>query len=190
MDSYREYLIRCYTCGSQIACFSKMFELLSQNDTIENALKNTGINNYCCRSLMMNPTIVTFNMENRELIEGFKNIEDVDEADSKNESTSNPIFSYCLNQGTATRSSIPMRSIIEFEETDTHPVIPDLEMSSTKEENLERIPLNPMMSDKFEEPILVGFPTINHNILKELDKVYVGAKKYSQILNGRTYFAR
>lgn len=44
--------------------------------------------------------------------------------------------------------------------------------------------------EEFAEPLFVGFPVINKNPLVPMEKVYVGANKYSQILNGRTYLAQ
>jgi hypothetical protein len=53
----------------------------------------------CSRIAMMNPTIVSFDMENRQVIEGFKNVKAVNGADDKTETTSRPVFNQCLTTG-------------------------------------------------------------------------------------------
>lgn len=186
MDSYREYPVRCPTCGGQLACFSKLFETLIENDTIENALNLLGIDDYCCRMLMINPVIVFFNMENRELIEGFKGIDQVNDDDSQKESTSIPIYTPCLSE--ETKPSISLTLLSKPNLSIAHPIIPDIGMKSSSMG--EPISLEEKLPENFVEPELVGVPTINRNILKELDKIYVGAKKKTQVLNGRTYLAR
>lgn len=97
MESYKEYPIRCKTCNEQIACFSSTYEdLLFTGISEEEALNNIGITKWCSRIAMMNPTIVAFNMENREVIEGFKSVDAADEADAQNESMARPVFNPCM----------------------------------------------------------------------------------------------
>lgn len=97
MDTYKECVIRCKSSNDQIACYAKTYEdLLSAGTSVEEALNLLGIMNPCCRIAMMNPTIVAFNMENREVIEGFKSVEAANEDDAQNESMSRPIFSRCM----------------------------------------------------------------------------------------------
>ena len=97
MEYFKEYPIRCKTCNEQLACYSADFEqYLANGSTIEEALNYIGIMNPCSRIAMANPTIVSFNMENREVIEGFKSVEAADENDAQNESQARPVFSSCL----------------------------------------------------------------------------------------------
>lgn len=98
METYKEYPIRCKTCNEQISCFSSDYEsLLNSGLTIEEALNQLGIMDECSRIAMMNPTIVLFDMENREVIEGFKRVDSVMDTDISQASTSRPIFGPCLN---------------------------------------------------------------------------------------------
>lgn len=95
MDSFREYPIRCKTCGEPIACKARAFEqALSTGISREEALSGVDLTAYCSRSAMLNPPIVTFDMENREAIEGFKDVRTVVDADP-NGSLSDPIFAAC-----------------------------------------------------------------------------------------------
>lgn len=113
METYKEYPIRCKTCNEQLACFADDYEgLLDTGLTPEEALNELGITDYCSRISMMAPTIVAFNMENREVIEGFKSVDAANEIDAQNESTSRPVFNPCMGVQTGlpqpglTRSSL------------------------------------------------------------------------------------
>ena len=97
METYEEYPIRCKTCNEQIACFAADYEvLLEAGSSPEEALNQLGITDYCSRMAFLAPTFVAFNMENREVIEGFKSVEAATEADAHHESIARPSFSPCL----------------------------------------------------------------------------------------------
>jgi DNA-directed RNA polymerase subunit N (RpoN/RPB10) len=97
METYKEYVIRCKSCNEQLACYASEYEaLLNGNYSVEDTLNILGIINPCSRIAMMNPTIVSFNMENREVIEGFRTVDSVDDADPIIENTGHPIFSNCM----------------------------------------------------------------------------------------------
>lgn len=97
METFKQYPIRCKTCNEQIACFAATYEaLIASGQSEEEALNNLGITEYCSRSAMFDPTIVAFNMENREVIEGLKSVDAADEADAQKESTEQPVFSACI----------------------------------------------------------------------------------------------
>lgn len=113
MESYKEYPIRCKTCNEQLSCYSSTYEdLLSSGLTIEEALNELGIINWCSRSAMFNPTIVAFNMENREIIEGFKDVNAASEADSQNESMIRPVFNPCMGTGVAIQVGKPTAPLL------------------------------------------------------------------------------
>lgn len=78
MDYYKEYPIRCKSCNEQIACFAEEFENLIQNMTMEEALNKMEMMMPCSRIAMMNPVVVFFNMENREVIDGYKSTDAID----------------------------------------------------------------------------------------------------------------
>lgn len=129
MQSYKEYPIRCKTCGEPIAPFAGQYEALLENiveedriaqieavdgplvgtltqplneiNIAEKALNRLGITEWCSRIAMMNPTIVTFNMENRAVIEGTENIDAANDADAEVESEFQPIFASCKGPRTA-----------------------------------------------------------------------------------------
>lgn len=101
METYEEYPIRCKTCNEQIACFAPDFKaLLEAGFSAEDALNDLGIMMPCSRTAMIEPTFVAFNMENREVIEGFKSVDAATEADAQRESIARPIFSPCLGATT------------------------------------------------------------------------------------------
>lgn len=97
METYEEYPVRCKTCNEQIACFSEDYKaLIEAGSTIEEALNELGIMVECSRAALMNPTFVSFNMENREVIEGFKSVDAATDDDAQNESMARPVFTPCL----------------------------------------------------------------------------------------------
>ena len=107
MRSYREYFIRCKTCNEQIACHASVYEdLLGNGLTIEEALNTMDIMLPCSRAAFMNPTYVTYNMENRDVVEGLRTAESVEDdfmqRDPATQSTSNPVFAPCLAPGIST----------------------------------------------------------------------------------------
>ena len=104
MKSYREYVVRCKTCNEQIACHSEAYESLLANDmTVEEALNSLDIMLPCSRAWMMNPNYVTFNMENRDVVEGIRSVFSVEDdfvVEQRNTpSISDPIFASCLAPG-------------------------------------------------------------------------------------------
>lgn len=101
METYEEYSVRCKTCNEPIAHLAPLYKtLLADGMTIEEALNELDIMNYCSRESMMNPTKVPFNMENRAVVEGFKTVDAVTDADAQEESTAQPVFTACLNTET------------------------------------------------------------------------------------------
>src|SRR5258708_2557537 len=80
MRFYKDFPQKCKTCNEPLAQYAEEYETwvrdltrnsnISESGAIEEALNQLGIMSYCSRMAMMNPTIVYFNMENRDLIEG------------------------------------------------------------------------------------------------------------------------
>ena len=102
MKSYREYVIRCKTCNEQIACHAKTYEqLLANGLSIEEALNSLDIMLPCSRAWMMNPNYVTFNMENRDVVEGIRSVQSIEDdflpGQRSTPSISNPVFASCLS---------------------------------------------------------------------------------------------
>lgn len=97
MLKYREYPVRCPNCNEQLACYSNEYENMVNNDiSKEDALNNLNIRNYCSRIAMLNPNIITYDMENRKVIEGIKNVDQVDGPDNISE-RANLVFKSCVN---------------------------------------------------------------------------------------------
>lgn len=301
MDSYKEYPVRCRTCNEQIACFAADYEeLLETGMSIEEALNNLGIMRYCSRIAMMSPTIVTFDMENRDLIEGLKGIDAVEGPDPRGPSGGNAIFQSCVPtkaeeiiprrptvQLPVTRAPVqpvqrvPAQPVTQLPQPISLPGIPvptkqpesqllpayqagtpnltvqqpflpppavklpltnqPLPLGPPQQRSVLPIPLPgvskaapPVLTDhpaaaapitvpvggltlgvrpvnppveeikalgqgiiidvpgaqEFKYPDTVGVPTINEDPTKERQRVYVGAGKYTYVLNGRTYVAR
>ena len=95
------YPIRCSTCGEPVAAYAPMFKFLinnpdflqdlepvpsstevgtalsplNENTLAEKVFRKLGITEWCTRTALMNPTFFAFNMENRAVIEGLKNID-------------------------------------------------------------------------------------------------------------------
>jgi DNA-directed RNA polymerase subunit N (RpoN/RPB10) len=144
MQSYKEYPIRCKTCGEQLAAFAPQYEALLESiveedriaqiealaiggnpetgtltrplnelNVAEKALNRLGITEWCSRIAMMNPTIVTFNMENRAVIEGFENVDAAMDAEPQIHSDIQPVFASCKGptrslQVTPTQQAVPV----------------------------------------------------------------------------------
>lgn len=97
---YKEYPIRCKTCNEQIACYAESYEEYLRNGlSIKEALDALGIINYCTRNNMMHPTIVPLNMENREIIEGRKAIDVLDEPGGVPSANSSKTFGQACTPG-------------------------------------------------------------------------------------------
>lgn len=180
MEVYREYPVRCKTCNELIDALAPEYEQLLRNGvSVEGALNAIGLTNYCSRIAMMAPTIVSFNMENRDLIEGFKSADAVDEPMNVSTHTSYPQFKNCLNASIAgIKSSAPQKE-------------PPRESSSgtTEEEDLGRAIDLEMEEREVDMPVRVGISVINERDTPA-EKVYVGAGRYVKVLTGRTYLAR
>jgi DNA-directed RNA polymerase subunit N (RpoN/RPB10) len=213
MDTYKEYPIRCYTCNEQLACHAENYEqLLSTGVSIEDTLNMLSITNWCSRIAMQNPTIVAFNMENREVIEGFKSVENADVNNAQISSQFTPIFSSCLGE-IAVQESIDITPRRELPEellsmrprtgfnsqirSITKPTssVPSLDTSLLAASvpvpaTDEGIEVNVVDEDEFKIPTIVGIPTINYNDTLIKQVIDVGAGKKVEILNGRTYLAR
>jgi DNA-directed RNA polymerase subunit N (RpoN/RPB10) len=75
---HREYPIRCKSCNEQLACYSEEYEEYAKDYGYETALNMLGIMEPCSRYNMMNPTMILDIRENRNLIEGLKDIDLID----------------------------------------------------------------------------------------------------------------
>lgn len=219
MRSYREYVVRCKTCNTPLAHLAQTYEdLLASGLTIEQALNNLGLDMPHCRAAMMNPTYVNFNMENRDVVEGVRTAESVEEdflqRDPSTEGTGNPIFVSCLppnvnnlptlqpttsprTLGIQTVTTLPIRSptrsvgTAQVQPTQVIAPIIAMDLSALNQPLGAGIPVQQLEVDtEFKEPTIPGVPTINHN--PKLAPVYVdvGAGKKCVVLNGRTYLAQ
>ena len=205
MDYYKEYTIRCKTCNEQIACWSYLYNtLLETGFTTEEALNELNITNYCSRIAMMNPTIVTFNMENREVIEGYKIVTTVREDDPQSlTSTEMPAFSPCSVsqkilpsvspfESYMSTHNMPITKTIPTYKTKIEPILQitsdlDIEKMGDAIELKPQVDVNP---DVFNTPTQIGFPTINHRTSQYGEVKIVGYDHESSVLTGRTYLAR
>lgn len=189
MESYKEYPIRCITCNEQIACYSYIYESLISNGMLMNqALDFLNIKNPCSRIAMMNPVIVTYNMENRQVIEGLKNINDASE-DDITPLSSKKIFGGCLGQDIKKKKeTIIQQDKIKLKDQK----ISEARNILRRDDLGEPIALNASSVDdlSFKYPKAVGMLTINRDFgIKEV-YVDVGNDKSIAVLNGRTYLAQ
>jgi len=172
MFSHKEYLIRCKTCGEQIACFASDFEDLIKNGmSQEEALNEMGIYQWCSRIAFTNPSYIFHNMENREVIEGFKTVDMIDGPDPYNYSVIKPTFTTCLNKPI----TVDMK---QTKQTKGFALAPEIKKITPEVEELKT---------NFEVPKIPGFSTINENPMMERVYQIVGQDKESEVLNGRTY---
>ena len=180
MDTYKEYPIRCKTCNEQIAAFSGLYEdLLGTGLSREEALNELGISNWCSRIAMMNPTVVNFNMENREVIEGHKNVDVItDPAPYLTDPTSRPSFPACLNP--MPRAAVNLPGLTQAGTARAPGGIP----------LGEGIPITTPVGTGFNVPEVVGIPTINDDPSRAKQVINVGVGRQARVLNGRTYLAR
>lgn len=208
MATYDEYPIRCKTCNEQIACHADAYlGLLQSNLSKEEALNQLGIMAPCSRIAMTHPTTVFFDMENRQVIEGFIDVVDAKEETAKNESHINPVFSKCIGAGNlapTTGLQVGQPKIIGITPVaapvarpTTLQIVPPTKtnvlalkpVQPTAEQvgiPIKEAPLGVQMP--FIEPSQVSFPTINSQ--HEGMKVYIGANKYTIVLDGRTFLCR
>ena len=77
---HREYPIRCKSCNEQLACYSEEYEDLAREYGYEKALNMLNIMEPCSRYNMMNPVMILNIKENRNLIEGLKDIDVIDKS--------------------------------------------------------------------------------------------------------------
>lgn len=221
MYSYDEYFIRCMTCGEQIACKAALYnELRASGSSPEEALNFLGITEECSRSAMLNPPKAFFNMENREVIEGFRSVEATDEpnpffdADLANDAKR--VFTSCLCQGSQSPQNIPVPVPVaqSARRLANVPMLQNLLQPNRRTNTVQDIIINTELDkdldylvqtgaisegiyidssdtqQTFEEPTAVGIPTINQNPIYAQPLINVGAGKRTRILDGRTYLAQ
>ena len=252
MESYKEYPVRCKSCGEQIAAFADDFEqLLATGSTIEEALNMLGIMALCSRRAMMNPTTITYNMENRQAIEGLKPVEMVSFGEPEPERSNQTVFSPCISSRvapvtttapqpktaiqaqlpipqpkTAVQAQLPIpqpqtviqaqlpipqpQTVIQAQLPIPQPKTavqaqPILANEGLLVSGLQPLTAGPSEGDilklgksipgllqagEYEEPTMVGIPTINEPPAYIRESVFVGTDKYTHVLGGRTYLAR
>lgn len=171
MEGYNEYFIRCLTCGNLIACRSQEYlSLVASGESPAGALDLMGYKNYCCRIAMMNPIFVLFDMENREAIEGVKDVAAVKGPSKAFYPVLSGNFEACLSN---------------------RPIVKNMTKNNEKLENLEPlgqgIPLNIVLPKSFQKPRVPGMPVINEDNTVVADKVYAGSDHWITVLTGRTY---
>lgn len=272
METYPEYPIRCETCNEQIAAFAADFEaMVEAGSTVEEALNELGITLECSRIALMNPTHVAFNMENREVIEGFKSVDAATDIDAQNQSTSRPIFNQCIGAQNAVGPGVQQAPLVIGTQQPTINVLqprvqaapvrpiqapqlrvatagmqqrppttltglqtinlvqptarvlptlrtqaPATQVTTTTSPVIQQIlspeaiaqiipglgeiealgvgipvkDIDTIDVTRFQEPVMVGVPTINPNPAMPQLRVYVGAGKHVNVLGGRTYLAQ
>lgn len=187
MQTYKEYPIRCKSCNEQIACFSKRYEQLVRKYTtkagvtgslaIEQALNEMKILEPCCRMAFMNPITVFFNVEDRGLIEGTRDI-DILIPNRKKILPKVNLKANLLEYNKTTSSS---STTIE----DRLRIISEEELQQREEDEA-----GATLSTEFVYPTVVGIPTINPIFGIGDDFVSAGTANRVKVLNGRTYLAR
>jgi DNA-directed RNA polymerase subunit N (RpoN/RPB10) len=181
MDYYLHYPIRCKTCNEQIACFAPQYlENIEQGGmTPQESLDALGIMNYCSRISMIAPSRVTFNMENRAAIEGFRRVETVDVADSRTGRITTYNFANCF-----TREVAPTGDAVI--------VVPTPDLAPVDAGEGVDLPTDQTNAREVLVPTVVGIPVINPNPTypdKNLS-VGMGISCSVKVLSGRTYLAR
>lgn len=184
MRTYKEYPIRCKDCNEQIACFSKRYEQLVRKYTtsagvngsfaIEKALNEMKIMEPCSRMSFMNPTTVFFNVEDRGLIEGTKDVDILIPSQKKLLPKVNlkaNLLEYDKVIGSSTENRLKPFS--------------EEELQQREEEET-----GDALLTEFIYPTIVGIPTINPIFGVENDFVSAGTNNRVRVLNGRTYLAR
>ena len=192
MEFFRLYLVRCITCNNSLGHLKWTYEtLLSTGQTIEEALNGIGLSNYCCRMCMMNPIICTYNMENRQAIEGFVPVDAVDTPSPYDSSTVHPIFSHCLADPRVAReqllAGVPGQVLVQ---APTTPETQGLQIQPEVKPFGRAIQVPDMEPEVFKEPNVPGMPEINIDTKNPEQTMHVGGGSIVKILNGRTYLAR
>lgn len=75
-QNYTIYQVRCYNCQKLLTPFEQPYEslLLQPRMTVKDALDSIGLMRVCCRTRMQNPVKLFHVVEDREYIEGHKDI--------------------------------------------------------------------------------------------------------------------
>lgn len=193
MNFYYQYAVRCPTCNELIACVSPYFiNLVENGSTTEEALNEIGLEKWCCRMTMLNPSPMFFNMEVLDVVEGFVSVE------------SNENANIIRPQQIISQSEVSSESLEEEEDLDflllgqkapRKKATTKAQAFSVEEQvydNIyEGISLSmPLEKSEFETPTIVGISTINNDKNDDLEIIPVGDRKTTVILKGRTFLAR
>lgn len=204
MNIIKEYPIKCHTCNEQIACYSYDYEtFLESGYSVEDALNTLGIKRECSRIAMMFPVMRTFDISNRQVVEGLKTVDLIIDDDEPNESSKRQgIYSSCLNttlqqstfvnplqQSTFVNPLQQSTFVNPLQNTFINPLQQNVNSLSTQLENINLSPTLPTINTKFDPPTVPGIPAINYNGTVQPEKIFVGAGKYVEILNSRSYLA-
>ena len=165
---YNEYPVLCMGCFEPVASRVKEFhDLLNTGKTNKEALDEMEIFEECTRTAFMNPSIVFFNVENQNMIDGKVPINEYLETPVKTDVANKPIE---IRNPIGTRnfpSRIPL-------------VIPTVNPDVVKIEK---------EVTEFQYPEHPGQPTYNPDPLVEKYTVNVGSGYNLDEMSGRTYLA-
>jgi DNA-directed RNA polymerase subunit N (RpoN/RPB10) len=209
MRSYRNYPIKCKTCGEPIAALAQQYEsMVTQGLSIEEALNTLGIMNPCTRINMMDSPTLQFDLQDNQVVEGLKDVQSKEvynyDRDAKitvseclNRYMKETMEQTIGNQGVEaeisvrrqvrpamlTRGQIPTRAVKEQEERAKLEKLEKLAL--TAEELGEAIPLTEEV-----EPTVIGVP-----VIAKVDTVYqpdmvVGPNLSVKVLAGRIFLCR
>ena len=182
MNFFIMYPVRCETCNKELAYLQDDLEqLLAIDPSVEKALNNLGVMRYCCRTNLMNPTSVFYDMENTDVVNGTRNVKEFT-------NLANPtITPIQIRQPISILQNLPsLGSSILHKST-----IPSL--SGTPVGTPVAIPIDESRlrnTSNFDIPQYVGVPTINPSKLTNPEVLSVGENNKIMtipILTGRTY---
>jgi DNA-directed RNA polymerase subunit N (RpoN/RPB10) len=189
-DYYYEYPIRCKTCNSEIGSKSIIYnQRLEDGMAKEDIFNMLSLDKWCCRHALMFPTTIWFNIEKREIIEGYKSVDSVTLSDLTYVKNSSLVPSFGKKCG---EKDIKKSSIYDDSESDEEPE-ESINVFANKypEEDIDVEEEDAEKKSSYYIPYKAGDTVINTDtsvISEQLMDVGIGKKVV--VLTGRTFLAR
>lgn len=169
--SYKEYPIRCRSCGRLVDCYVKEYTSLVQSGlTKEEALNELGCFDYMCRTSFLLPVTILHDSENVRIIEGYSEGEVI---------VGNSVFGKCIDASDIAASKI--------EYTRTQKKSQEIPEIFDDEDGIDISDINITVEKVY--PDKPGIPVVWAKRGTPKNLVEVGHKKTAEVLNGCTFLA-
>jgi DNA-directed RNA polymerase subunit N (RpoN/RPB10) len=171
---YRQWPIKCQTCGRLVDCYSNEYcQLLESGSTVKQALDEMKIMMICCRKSFMCPTSVMFDCQNLQVVEGIVKASDANFM-TRHYTFGNPVFGATTSTDKPDLFTLKDGTIKKSQDT-----------KILKGDAIE-VPTALNTDVDFVQPLYSCVPVINSSF-DNLNSLVVGNSKRTAILQGRTY---